>query len=429
MNQDLRYLTGIHCYWETEALPGTLPIGQNSPQKAPHGLYAEQLSGSAFTRARHQNLRSWLYRIQPSVVHGAFKPYAHATINANQISQPLTPNQLRWNPLPSPKQPTDFIQGLHPFLKNGCPLMQQGGSIYLYAANQDREATYFYSADGEWLIVPQVGSLLLKTEFGDIQVKPTEIIVIPRGVKFQVKLLDKVVKGYICENHGEPFQLPELGPIGSNGLANPRDFQVPTARFEDKRGSFELICKLNHQLFSAEITHSPLNVVGWHGNYAPYKYDLTRFNTINTVSFDHPDPSIFTVLTSPSEILGVANIDFVIFPERWMVAEHTFRPPYFHRNIMSEYMGLIRGEYDAKSADFAPGGGSLHNCMSAHGPDDLTFNNASNDTLKPQKQTNTLAFMLESRLPWQPSTFALEGGLLQTNYQACWQQLTSHFKG
>ncbi|MFO1258132.1 MAG: homogentisate 1,2-dioxygenase [Gammaproteobacteria bacterium] len=428
MNQDLSYLSGIGAHWETEALKGALPIGQNSPQKPPYGLYAEQLTGSAFTRARHQNLRSWLYRIQPSVVQGAFQPQAHSHIDSNAEFPALSPNQLRWDPLPFPKKPTDFIEGLQPFLKNGCPLSQQGGLILLYAANHNSPSTYFYSADGEWMIVPQTGSLLLKTEFGRLTVSPEEIAVIPRGVKFQVELIDKEVRGYICENHGEPFQLPALGPIGANGLANPRDFKVPTAHFEEKKGAFQLLCKLNHKLFVAELNHSPLNVVAWHGNYAPYKYNLNHFNTINTVSFDHPDPSIFTVLTSPSDSPGVANMDFVIFPERWMVGENTFRPPYYHRNIMSEYMGLIKGVYDAKSDEFAPGGGSLHNIMSAHGPDAASFEAATNASLKAEKQIGTLAFMFESRYPWHPSRFALQGEILQKDYHDCWQGLKSHFK-
>lgn len=428
MNQDLSYLSGIGSHWETEALKGALPIGQNSPQTPPYGLYAEQLSGSAFTRARHQNLRSWLYRIRPSVVQGSFQPQAHLHLDSNAEFPPLSPNQLRWDPLPFPQKPTDFIEGLHLFLKNGCPLSQQGGSIFLYAANKNRPSTYFYSADGEWMIIPQAGSLLLKTELGHLKVSPEEIAVIPRGIKFQVELIDKEVRGYICENHGEPFQLPALGPIGANGLANPRDFRVPIAHFEEMEGTFELLCKLNHKLFSAKLNHSPLNVVAWHGNYAPYKYNLNDFNTINTVSFDHPDPSIFTVLTSPSDSPGVANMDFVIFPERWMVAEHTFRPPYYHRNIMSEYMGLIKGVYDAKSDEFAPGGGSLHNIMSAHGPDAASFEAATKATLKPEKQTSTLAFMLESRYPWHPSRFALQGDLLQKDYHDCWEGLKSHFK-
>ena len=165
-----------------------------------------------------------------------------------------------------------------------------------------------------------------------------------------------------------------------------------------------------------------IDVVGWHGNYAPYKYDLTRFNTMNTVSFDHPDPSIFTVLTSPSAKPGTANVDFVIFPPRWMVGEDTFRPPYFHRNVMSEYMGLINGVYDAKPAGgFEPGGGSLHNCMTPHGPETEAFNAASNAKLKPEYLGSTLAFMFESSLVYSPTRHGLETPALQKNYLNCWR--------
>jgi homogentisate 1,2-dioxygenase len=234
-------------------------------------------------------------------------------------------------------------------------------------------------------------------------------------------------RGYICENRGSLLRLPDLGLIGSNGLANSRDFLTPVAAFEDGDGDFEMIAKFGGKLFRAPIDHSPLDVVAWHGNYAPYKYDLRRFNAINSVSFDHPDPSIFTVLTSPSDTPGTANIDFVIFPPRWMIAEHTFRPPYFHRNIMNEYMGLIFGVYDAKAEGFTPGGASLHNCMSGHGPDAATFEQASSATLEPRYLGDTLAFMFETRLPLHPTQTALAAPQLQRDYWKCWQGLKKNF--
>ncbi|MBS0286459.1 MAG: homogentisate 1,2-dioxygenase [Proteobacteria bacterium] len=426
MTKEYTYLSGWGGAWHSEALPNALPTGQNSPQQVPYGLYAEQLSGSAFTRARHQNLRSWLYRILPSVAHSEFTAYKHEglTLPAQGLAQP---KQMRWDPLPEPQAKCDFVDGLQTMLYNGNPLEQTGAAVHLFAANISMENRYFYNSDGELLILPYEGECEIFTEFGTLSLTPTEIAVIPRGVRFQVKLLSPLLKGYICENYGLPFNLPDLGPIGSNGLANPRDFLIPTAQFEEKRGDIVLINKSNNQLWQAKMTFSPLNVVAWHGNYAPYKYDLKRFNTINTVSFDHCDPSIFTVLTSPSALSGVANVDFVIFPERWMVAEHTFRPPYFHRNIMSEYMGLITGVYDAKAQGFLPGGGSLHNCMSAHGPDAQTYQQAIKDPLKPTKLTQTLAFMFETRSPWNPTPFALNTTALQKNYQDCWKDMTISF--
>ena len=428
MSDKFHYQIGFGGYWATEAVPNALPQGQNSPQKAPLGLYAEQLSGSAFTRPRHHNLRSWLYRILPSVTHEAFSPIAQAKLNIDIATLNPPPNQMRWNPLDEPVHPQDFIAGCQTLLMNGNPLQQDGAAVHLYNANQSMEKTYFYSADGEWLIVPSRGKLKIKTEFGCLMLAPKEIAVIPRGVKFQVEALDDIIQGYICENFAAPFALPDLGPIGSNGLANPRDFQIPTAYFEEKTGDFQLLCKYGNRMWQADINHSPLDVVAWHGNYAPYKYDLTLFNTINTVSFDHCDPSIFTVLTSQTATPGLANIDFVIFPERWMVAEHTFRPPYYHRNIMSEYMGLIMGEYDAKQEGFLPGGGSVHNCMSAHGPDGETVVKAMQEKLTPIKLEHTLAFMFESRLPWQITPFALNTTALQRNYQECWQDIPRLFK-
>lgn len=426
MTKECTYQKGFGSHWQSEALEGALPEGQNSPQKPPFGLYAEQLSGSAFTRARHQNFRSWLYRILPSAVHAPFEKVAHSGLNIEGNLRPQ-PTQLRWHAQRSPDNETDFVAGLKTLLFNGAPSTHQGGAIHLYAANASMENTYFYSADGEFLMVPYEGDCELFTEFGRFHLSPGEVGVIPRGVRFQVKLHSNEIKGYICENYGSPFTLPDLGPIGSNGLANPKDFLIPHAAFEEKQGDFRLLAKFDQQLWQAKIDHSPLNVVAWHGNYAPYKYDLAFFNTINTVSYDHCDPSIFTVLTSQSALPGVANIDFVIFPERWMVAEHTFRPPYYHRNVMSEYMGLIKGAYDAKGDGFVPGGGSLHNMMSGHGPDKESFEKGQNAKLVPEKQTQTLAFMFESCLPWTTTAFANDPALLQGGYQECWQKIEPLF--
>ncbi|AHE67517.1 homogentisate 1,2-dioxygenase [Legionella oakridgensis ATCC 33761 = DSM 21215] len=339
------YLAGFGNHHQSEALPGALPKKQNSPQQCEFGLYAEQLSGTAFTRPRHNNLFSWMYRILPSVVQQGYERYPHEI--QNQYVTALPPNPLRWSPLITADQEQDFIDGL--FHLAGNHLL----NTYLYQCNQSMHARFFSDNDGELLFVPYLGSIRLHTEFGKLDISPGFIAVIPRGVKFKVELLDSHAAGYLCENSASPLTLPPLGPIGANGLANPRHFLYPQASFEDTQEKVELICKFQHQWWMAKNQHSPLNVVAWHGNYAPYCYDLSLFNTMNTVSFDHPDPSIFTVLTSESTVSGVANLDFVIFPSRWMVAEYTFRPPYFHRNIMSELMGLIKGEYDAKKRDFA----------------------------------------------------------------------------
>ncbi|WP_440995841.1 homogentisate 1,2-dioxygenase [Arhodomonas sp. SL1] len=423
---DHRYLSGFRNYFETEAEPGALPVGRNSPQRCPYDLYAEQFSGTAFTAPRNQNLRSWLYRIQPSVVQQPFEPVELGHLQAPTQGRP-DPNQMRWSPMPFPEAPTDFIEGLFAVAGNGDLHAQAGCGVYLYAANRSMDGRYFYSADGEWLIVPQDGGLEIATEMGIVDVRPGEIALIPRGLKYQVRLAGEHARGYICENYGAFFRIPDLGPIGANGLANQRDFLAPVAAYEQERGDFQLVAKFCGNLWAAGIDHSPLDVVAWHGNYHPCKYDLARFNTINTVSFDHPDPSIFTVLTAPTDTPGTANVDFVIFPPRWMVAEDTFRPPYFHRNVMSEFMGLIHGAYDAKAEGFEPGGASLHNCMTPHGPDTETFEKASTMPLEPVYQGDTLAFMFESRYVFLPTEQAVEADFRQRDYIDVWQGLEAKF--
>ena len=431
---EIQYQSGFGNEFATEALAGALPRGQNSPQRAPLGLYAEQVSGTAFTAPRAANRRSWLYRIRPSVVHRPFREIAVGGLRSGPFDEaPPTPNQLRWDPLPMPAEPVDFIEGLRTMAGNGSPEAQSGIAIHVYAASASMRDRFFYNADGEMLVVPQQGRLRIATEFGLLEAAPGEVCLLPRGMKFRVDLPEGAARGYVCENYGAHFRLPELGPIGANGLANPRDFRTPVAAYEDREERFELVAKFGGRLWAAEIGHSPLDVVAWHGNYAPCKYDLAAFNTINTVSYDHPDPSIFTVLTSPSDTAGTANADFVIFPPRWMVAEHTFRPPWFHRNVMSEFMGLVFGEYDAKpargaSGGFVPGGASLHNCMAAHGPDAAAFEAASRAELQPQRYENTLAFMFETRYLLRPTKFALETPSLQPNYWECWYDLKKHFQ-
>ena len=424
------YMSGFGNDVATEAIKGALPDGRNSPQQPAFGLYVEQINGTAFTAPRGANKRSWMYRIRPSVVHRPYERIDNGLIRSTPFTEvETTPNQLRWSPLPIPEKPTTFIEGIATMAGNGDLTTHIGSAIHVYAANTSMTSTFFYNADGEMLIVPQQGGLTLRTEMGILDVAPGDIAVLPRGVRFTVELPDGVARGYVCENYGALLRLPELGPIGANGLANARDFLAPVAAFEDREGAFTLLAKFGGKLWSAGITHSPLDVVAWHGNYTPYKYNLAHFNAMNSVSFDHADPSIFTVLTSPSGSAGTANVDFVIFPPRWMVAEHTFRPPWFHRNVMSEYMGLIHGVYDAKAEGFLPGGGSLHNCMSGHGPDATTFEAASKMALAPHKQDQTLAFMFESRWLIRPTQSAMTAPQLQADYWQCWQGLQKHFPG
>ena len=415
---------GFGNHFSTEAVAGALPIGQNSPQEVPFGLYAEQLSGTAFTAPRSENRRSWLYRLRPSASHAPYAAYAQASRlrSAPFAEQAPSPNRLRWDPLSLPSAPTDFVDGLVTYGGNGAVADNRGMAVHGYAINRSMERRVFVNADGELLFVPQAGAIIVETELGRLEVAPRQIAVIPRGVRFRVCLTGDTARGYICENYGALFALPELGPIGSNGLANARDFETPPAWFEDRDEPTEIVQKFQGKLWTTTIDHSPLDVVAWHGNLAPYRYDLTRFNTINTVSYDHPDPSIFTVLTSASDRPGTANCDFVIFPPRWMVAEGTFRPPWFHRNVMSEFMGLIEGAYDAKASGFVPGGASLHNCMSGHGPDRASWERAVSASLAPHKIDGTMAFMFESRAVIAPTTWADSAPERQRNYDEVWSR-------
>lgn len=426
----MKFFSGFGNHVATECLPGVLPEGRNSPQKVSKGLYAELLSGTSFTTPRALNKRSWLYRIRPSIVHPAFQEIrSSAVLTAPFEGIALSPNPLRWNPLELPMQPTLFLQGLHTLIATGNWMRQEGMAVHLYAFNQSMNHQCFCNFDGEMLILPEKGKLEIRTEMGRLQVGQLEMAVIPKGIKFQI-LTNEPARGYIAENYGAPLQLPELGPIGSNGLANARDFLAPHAWYEDLAKPFEVITKAQGKFWRTELDRSPFDVVGWHGNYYPYQYDLRKFNVIGSISFDHPDPSIYTVLTSPSSDPGVANLDFVIFAPRWLVQENTFRPPWFHRNIMSEYMGLIQGQYDAKikGGGFVPGGGSLHNSFGGHGPDAAAFERASEMELQPQKLNDTMSFMFETRYPFQMSSFATRKGFLQDDYLDCWKDLKVKFK-
>ncbi len=424
----ITYQSGFGNTFSSEAVRGALPAGQNSPQRTPRGLYTEVISGTAFTAPRAENLSSWLYRLRPAAMHGPFRRIDDGLLRSGPFTEVDTPpNRLRWDPLPMPSKPLDFIEGLFTIAGSGDPATQTGVAVHVYRATRSMKDRYFYNADAEMMLVPQQGALLVFSELGKLEVAPGEIAVLPRGVKLKVDV-EKPSRGYLCENYGAHFRLPELGPIGSQGLAQKRDFLAPVAAFEDRAGECEVLAKFQGGLWACELDHSPLDVVAWHGNYAPYKYDLANFMAINTVSFDHADPSIFTVLSSPSDRAGVANCDFVIFPPRWQVAEHTFRPPWFHRNVMSELMGLVHGAYDAKAEGFLPGGISIHNCMSAHGPDLASYEKATQAELKPAKIGKSLAFMWESRYVFRPTRAAMKAPQLQKDYDKAWRGFRKNFE-
>ncbi|TNE33589.1 MAG: homogentisate 1,2-dioxygenase [Alphaproteobacteria bacterium] len=428
----LDYMSGFGNEFATEALPGALPEGRNNPQKCAYGLYSEQLSGTPFTAPKAENARSWLYRIRPSVLHMR----EFQSIDRPRWKSPPAPEKMalslapyRWNALPLPEMPTSFIEGISTITLAGDARGQSGMAAHVYVMNKSMEAEYFVNAEAEMLLVPERGRLRLHTELGILEIEPLEICVLPRGVIFRVECLDDAARGYICENYGARFTLPERGPIGANGLANPRDFKYPVAAFEDEEAPSRIEMKWGGQFHTAEIGHSPLDVVAWHGNYAPVKYDLRHFSPMGAILFDHPDPSIFTMLTAPTTELGTANVDFAIFPPRWLVGEDTFRPPWYHRNIMSEFMGLIEGRYDAKEQGFVPGGMSLHTMMLPHGPDAFGFDKATNSDLAPEKLDDTMAFMFETRLPQQVTEFAAALPGRQKNYINCWDGLEKRFDG
>jgi len=426
------YMPGFANDFETEALPGVLPQGQNSPQKCNYGLYAEQLSGSAFTQAKPE--RTWCYRIRPSVKHtGRFAPIdvphwksaPHVVPGVNSLGQ------MRWDPIPLPGAGAalTWITGMHTVTTAGDVSTQAGMAAHVYLVTDSMQDEYFYSADSELLVVPQEGRLRFCTELGVIDLEPKEIALLPRGLVYRVEVLEGPARGFVCENYGQKFDLPHRGPIGANCMANPRDFKTPVAAFEDREAESRLVIKWCGQFHATTIPASPLDVVGWHGNYAPWKYDLRAYSPVGAILFDHPDPSIFTVLTAPSGVPGTANIDFVLFRERWMVAEHSFRPPWYHRNIMSELMGNIYGQYDAKPQGFLPGGLSLHNCMMPHGPDRDAFEGASNAELKPHKLEETMSFMFETRFPQHVTDWAARTAPVQDDYLDCWTTLDRKFDG
>ena len=427
-DDEFHYFSGFGNEFASEATCGALPEGRNSPQRAPLGLYAEQISGTAFTQPRAVNRRTWVYRIMPSAAHPPFSRIDNGNLRGTPFDEiEPDPNRLRWDPLPIPERETDFIDGLYTVGGNGDVRTRNGMAAHLYAATKDMTERYFVDSDGELLFVPSRGALAIHTELGPLLVSPGEIAVVPRGIRFRVDLPDKAARGYLCENFGAAFTLPERGPIGANGLASERDFKSPHAAFDGRVHPVQVVQKFGGNLWAADYDHPPLDVVAWHGNYAPYKYDTANFMVIGTVSFDHPDPSIYTVLTSPSELPGLANVDFVIFPPRWLVGEDTFRPPWFHRNVMSEFMGLVRGAYDAKAEGFVPGGASLHNTFASHGPDAQTYERASTADLVPQKLDGTLAFMFESRWMIVPTRQAIQAPHRQPDYDSVWSGLRRYY--
>ncbi len=430
LNMNAHYLSGFGNEFETEALPNALPRGRNNPRRCEYGLYAEQLSGTAFTAPSSKNKRSWLYRIRPSVKHWTAPDEIDVPNWRSAPEASLTvPTQYRWDPISLDGMDANWISGMHTMTLCGDLSLQTGMATHVYAFGQSMMTDYFCNADGELLVIPQTGKLRFITELGALVVEPQEIAVIPRGVVYKVEIIEGPCRGFVCENYGQLFTLPERGPIGANGMANARDFKAPIASFHDSEEESHVTYKWSGKFFRSKLDHCPLDVVAWHGNYYPYKYDLRDYSPIGSISFDHPDPSIFTVLTSPSELDGTANVDFVVFKERWLVGENTFRPPWYHRNAMSEFMGNIHGVYDAKPSGFGPGAMSLHNMFVPHGPDSAAFEKGASESDDPVLLKDTMSFMLETRFVQQVTTYALNDAPLQKDYPKCWDAVDKKFDG
>lgn len=413
------YLEGFGNYHHSEAFPGANPIGMNSPQKPALGLLTERISGSSFTAPRDHNLQTWLYRTVSSLSHSEYTLYGTEDSTTGHI----TPNSYLW---PSFQTSDDDWTSQRLLSSTGDANTKTGLAIRLYAISKDMQPnTVFSSLDGDMLIIPQAGgSLDIQTELGKLLVRPNEIAVIPRGVRHRITLPNGPTRGYICELFQGHFRLPELGPIGSCSLANQRDFQIPTAIYDGKleadiavpnRGSdWTIISRMASKLWSCTQDHTPFDVAGWHGTFYPYKYDLGRFSILGSILFDHPDPSIFTVLTAPSNREpGTSVVDFAIIPPRWNMMEDTYWPPYYHRNTMSEFSGPI--VYDQahewhKEHSFKPYGAQLNGTMTAHGPSKEVHQAARESDLKPKKvgMEGLTIFLLETECPMRVQNWAVE---------------------
>lgn len=425
--EGLRGFGNVH---ESEALPGALPLRQNSPQRVRYGLYAEQINGTGFVAARHTNHRSWLYRVRPSAQHGRFEPLAHPHFPGALVPEGAEPNLIGHRPLPLPEAPTDFVDGLATYGGAGAPQLRRGFAVHLYAANRSMESRTLYNSDGDLLIVPEHGGIDLRTELGTLTVEPGKIVIVPRGIKFSVLLRDGTARGYVAEVYGRHFELPERGPVGANGLTEARHFLAPSAAYEDRlQPGFRVTNRFSGKLFEATQDYSPYDVVAWHGNYSPYVYDLMDFGPVSNVRFDHPDPSIYTVLSAAMDELGAHTLDFVFFPPRWDSTEHTFRPPFFHRNATTEFNGIIRNP--ARPDSMFPAGLSfLTPAMTAHGVLAGAVQQAFlRKTPEPPVRTTerSMWFQFETALPFTLTRWALDAPHRIADWHERWGTYRTHF--
>lgn len=429
MNSNPRasYQPGFGNEFATEAVAGALPVGQNSPQRPPLGLVSELVSGTAFVAPRALNRRSYLFRIRPSTNAHPLLPVSFPNFQTPPLAVDPQPGAMRWSTLNDKIAGKDFLDGLLTHCGNGSPRTQNGMAVHIYNASEPMTGRAFVNSDGEMLIIPQTGKLVITTELGIMDIQPGELALIPKGMKMKVDPVSGPAYGFMCENYGLPFVLPDLGLIGSHGLANAIDFETPVAAFEDNEEPTELIQKFCGSFWETKLEYSVFDVVAWRGNWAPCKYDMMKFNTMGSISYDHPDPSIFCALTSSSDAVAGGNVDFMILPPRWIVAEHSFRPPGFHRNSVSEFLALVKGAHESRSSNFPPGSISLHNCWTPHGPDTETLEQARTAELQPQRVDDALVFMLETRFPLEMSSAAFESDKRQRDCTNGWAGFTKRF--
>lgn len=417
----LKYMTGFGNEFETEALPNALPVGQNSPQKPAYGLYSELFSATTFPAPRARNRRTYMFRIHPSVQAPKYSRIDNSLIATPPFDTVPTPNNMRWDAFEIGGEDADFIDGLATICGVGGPIAQSGMAMHIYRVTRSMSDRVFTNNDGEMIVMPQQGALRFVTELGVLEAAPGAIVILPKGIRFRVELPEGPARGFVCENFSQAFHLPELGLIGSNGLANAADFYAPVAAYEDRNTPCELVQKYAGNLWATELPYSPLDVVAWRGNCAPMLYDAEKFVALGTATVDHPDPSIFCALTSGGDAVLGPNVDMLILPPRWLVAEHSFRPPGFHRNCVCEMVALIKGRHQGKTGGFGPGGFSIHNNFAPHGPDVNTVQMAREEELKPMKLEGTLAFLFETRFPLAVTPFAHEAKENQADVVAMWQ--------
>jgi len=423
--------TGFGNVHQSEDLPDALPRDQNSPRRVAYGLYAEQVNGSGFVAPRHENRRSWLYRVRPSADQSPAVALPQGFLAGDFLAEPPEPNLAGWAPLPLPTVATDFVDGLATLGGAGSARLRRGYAVHVYAANRGMEDRCFGNADGDLLILPEQGALTLLTELGPLEVAPGQVALVPRGIRFSVLVSVGGARGYVAESFGRPFGLPDRGPVGANGLADARHFRAPSAWHEDRVSlGYRVTAKLAGRLFESTQDHSPFDVAAWQGNHVPTVYDLDAFSPVGNARFDHGDPSIHTVLSAPMDEQGAHTLDLVAFVARWDVTEHTFRPPYFHRNVTTELNGIVRDAV-VPGSPFVPGCFFLTPSLVPHGVVAASVERhlAEAAAESPRRSSeSSLWFQFETALPFVPTPWARDAAHRIADWPLVWGAYRKHFR-